>query len=193
MTSLLLPPPPTCSHTECPLEVDNYHSLCNLEPINLNAGSVFGYPGVVYKSFSLADQLPYCMRRVRHPNPHCATPCPHLFVSTASWGDVFLCGRGAKPFVSNYSKISVYRLSGSGYRTTKPCPVSRHGRRSSTSTLLTCAKSSPHGTSRTTHWSLYTTTTHSEKPSSHATSPKGRALSPNLSCGTVPSWRDRSS
>lgn len=52
-------------HPDVPIEVDNYHTLCPIEPINTDGGaSVFGFPSVVYKAFSLADGLPYVIRRM---------------------------------------------------------------------------------------------------------------------------------
>eukprot|EP00039_Didymoeca_costata_P007684 m.102711 g.102711 ORF g.102711 m.102711 type:complete len:507 (+) comp13781_c0_seq1:196-1716(+) len=52
-------------HTkDVPAEVDNYHSFVDLEPLNLAQGTVFGYPSVVYKAFSMADGLPYAVRRI---------------------------------------------------------------------------------------------------------------------------------
>ena len=49
-------------HPDVPVEVDNYHTLCPIEPINTDGGaSVFGFPSVVYKVCSIYVCVSVCL------------------------------------------------------------------------------------------------------------------------------------
>lgn len=55
---------------DLPQEVDNYHELCPLEPINCNPinKAHLGYQATMYKATNIKTGVRYCLRRIHGMN-----------------------------------------------------------------------------------------------------------------------------